>query len=792
MLTNSKSKYKKEILNSVPGSSVINITKPVDEYTVKTERGDFVRCYELSGFSYQTASDDSLKSFALLKKRMLKALSSPDIAIWTHLIHEKYSDGLAYENIYLNAEFDNDFSQEVYDQYNKSLKDGVFINRFFISIVMKGIDSLDVIRKILDKKGIQNNLELNLSKFKQKAQIIETDLSGLNIKPLFALKKRNNRLVSEISELYGRLYNGEWKEVPVTLNDLNESIPSNGVFFKKESIVQMGTKNTQYGAILGVKEFDGNNNIHQFDDLLSLNFTFVMTQSFCNLSQRESEKIIKKVVKERAAIGRDDNDSIDLLVKSLIDGESIAGSFHTTFFSSASNIDIAADNLDRAESILRGSGIITNRALLDAEPCFLAQLPGNFKEITYSAFITGDNFSLFSFFYNIPLGNKKNNHWGDAVYLAKSSCNTPVYINFHEADVGHTTYLGKTGSGKTLLQNLNLLFSQKFNPSLSIFDSKLNAQPLINALNGNYYDFTFGENTGLAPFQLEPSTTNKMFLNVLVQMMAEFVEEGLTIEQINEISWAIDSFMSDEVAKEQRTVSSFIKFFPNQGEGNLHDRLIMWSKGYKLGWVFDSETEEMDLSNKVIGFNMDNLMSENKDKKNNIASLVCSYLWHRIEEKKTGEKGIIVFEEYHQLLSHPLMIEKMGKGLKMDRSKNFLYKFTSQSVSDALNSPIASAIKEQISTYFLLPNPNGVYDEYKKINITEEEFKIIKDSDISSRRGIYKQGHSSVVMNFDLSCIKKYFPILSANTELNNLFSQCKKDYGDKWLSNYLEKTKNA
>jgi len=789
MLLNSFSHQKKNIKSSVPGSLIINIKSHADETTVKSDRGDYIRCFEVTGFDYKTVSHDQLISWTLLKKRMYKALSHPDVAIWTTHIHEKYQDNGFYENVALKSKFSNPVAQKVYDDHAANVTKDMYINRFFISIVMRGLDSLDAIRKLLDPEGVKLQLDKNLTRLQQKSKIIETDFSGVNVRPL-GIREENGKAFSEIAEFYGRIYNGRWSAIPLTYNDLNEIIPTSGLLFNKETIEQRDVNECRYGALLTVKDYDGDNNLNQFNDLLGLPFPFIMTQSFSFLSQLKAEYVINNVKKEMVAAGSgsDDFKEIESLLKQLKDGESVFGSFHATFFSSSDDINKTADNLNIGESILRKGGLITVRSLYDAQSCFLAQLPGNFKEITFAVPVTNDNFSLFSPLYNVPIGNKDSNYWGDASFLGKTSLNTPKYVSLHEEDVGHAMFLGSTGTGKTVLQNFTILCNDKVNPSITFFDSKRNAEILIDVLGGKYYNISLGKPTGFAPFQMEPTEKNKLFMKDLVQMMAEFIEEGLTLEQVNDISWAIESLTSNDIAVEDRTVTTLHKIVPNQGKGNLGDRLTMWMKGYKYGWIFDNNKDTLDVSHKKNGFNMDELI----DKNNHISALITAYLWHRIEEKKTGGKGIIIFEEYHQLLTHPFMVEKMGRGLKMDRDKNFSYIFTSQSVSDALNSPISAAIKEQIGTYFLLSNPRGVLDEYKIINVTEKEFNIIKSLDKSSRKGIFKQGHESTEMNFDLSHIKKFIPILSANKKLINIFEKCKKEHNRKYLIPYLKEAQNV
>jgi type IV secretion system protein VirB4 len=243
--------------------------------------------------------------------------------------------------------------------------------------------------------------------------------------------------------------------------------------------------------------------------------------------------------------------------------------------------------------------------------------------------------------------------------------------------------------------------------------------------------------------------------------------------------------MSEDIHVSERTVTRLGEFFTNQGENNLYEKLHLWMNAGSLGWIFDNKEDLLNLNTDAIGFNTDNIITLDEAK-----SPVMAYLWHRVKSRKTGQKSIIVFEEFHQTLDDDYFVREMKTGLKMDRDKNLMYIFTSQSPSDAIESKIASTIVEQVATTIFLSNPKAEYDDYKRFNTSKEEFDIIKKSTKGSRRFIIKKGNKSTVINFDLQKIGEYLPLVSAGKNLTPIFESCIKKYGDKWEKHYIEEAK--
>src|SRR6201999_1081579 len=107
--------------------------------------------------------------------------------------------------------------------------------------------------------------------------------------------------------------------------------------------------------------------------------------------------------------------------------------------------------------------------------------------------ITTMNLASFNSFHNNPTGKATGNHWGDAVTVLETTSGTPYYFNFHLRDVGHTTIIGPTGAGKTVLMNFLCAQAQKFQCRLFFFDKDRGAEIFLRALGGTYNIIEPGE-----------------------------------------------------------------------------------------------------------------------------------------------------------------------------------------------------------------------------------------------------------------------------------------------------------
>ena len=431
------------------------------------------------------------------------------------------------------------------------------------------------------------------------------------------------------------------------------------------------------------------------------------------------------------------------------------------------------NNLSIAAVELTNTGGVGARENINLEPAFWAQLPSNNDFIVRKAKINTLNLAAFNSFHNYPIGKAKGNHWGDAVTVLDTTSGTPFYFNFHVRDVGHTTIIGPTGAGKTVLMNFLCAQAQKFKCRLFFFDKDRGAEIFIRAIGGNYTVIDPGQPCGFNPLKLENTGENKTFLMDWFKQLVSTNDEQVTAEDIHLITNAING--NYKLDPKDRKLSNISAFLGLSGPGTLAGRLAMWFGKGSHANVFDNEEDTIDFGkSNIFGFEMGELL---KDK----ASLgpALSYIFHKINLSLDGTPTMIVLDEAWALIDNPVFAPRIKDWLKVLRKLNTFVVFATQSVEDASKSSISDTLIQQTATQIFLPNLRAT-DVYRDtFMLSQREFELIKSTDPSSRYFLVKQGNNSVISRVDLGGMSDVINVLSGRADTVGILDEVRKEYGE-------------
>ena len=129
---------------------------------------------------------------------------------------------------------------------------------------------------------------------------------------------------------------------------------------------------------------------------------------------------------------------------------------------------------------------------------------------------------------------------------------------------------------------------------------------------------------------------------------------------------------------------------------------------------------------------------------------------------------------------------KSKNKFKTIRKQNGFLRLATQSVEDFLRLPIAKTLIEQSSTKIFLPNPLAKEDDYVKgLNLSKEEYEIIKAFIPTNRQFLVKRQDEKVIATLDLSSVgKENLMILSTGASyidtIDKIFSQEDKTLHEK------------
>ena len=144
-----------------------------------------------------------------------------------------------------------------------------------------------------------------------------------------------------------------------------------------------------------------------------------------------------------------------------------------------------------------------------------------------------------------------------------------------------------------------------------------------------------------------------------------------------------------------------------------------------------------------------------------------------------GRRFMYVMAEFWVRLKLPQFAEFASSKQFTIRSKNGFGVFDTQSPSQVLSSPYASAIVEQSPTQIYMSNPKGDRKQYVEgFKVTDAEFDIIKNLGEGSRQFLIKQGGNSTIVTLDLAGLDDYLTTLSTSLDDANLVSELIAKHG--------------
>jgi type IV secretion system protein VirB4 len=364
---------------------------------------------------------------------------------------------------------------------------------------------------------------------------------------------------------------------------------------------------------------------------------------------------------------------------------------------------------------------------------------------------------------------------------------TPFFFNFHARDVGHTTIIGPTGAGKTVLMNFLAAQAQKFNCRMFMFDKDRGAEIFVRALDGQYTHIDPGKRCHFNPLQLDDTLENRSFIAEWLASLVAINDEPLSAEDNEIVLRAVEGAF--KLRQEDRVLRNIAPFFGMEGPGSIASRLKQWHSGGRYAQIFDDPVDRIDFkSSTVFGFEMGDVLA-------NRACLapVLLYLFQRIQMSLDGTPTIIILDEAWALVDNKIFAGKIKDWLKTLRKLNGMVVFATQSVEDAVNSSISDTLIQQTATQIFLPNPKAT-DAYRKaFMLSEREFNLLKNTDPSTRYFLVKQNKDVVVARIDLSGMDDIIYVLSGRAETVGLLDAIRAEVGDKvedWLPIFTKRVK--
>ena len=745
----------------------------VDASTLRLRDGSLMRSMRLAGFPFETEDDEVLNHLLAVRDVVLRSALNSKAVLYHHLVRRRVE-------VDLGAQSPDPFAQELDRRWTARLNGGrLFLNEQFLTIVIRPPRGRAGLPERLSKFGSKPTTELT------GAEALELDsataalgaaLQSYGVRVLGTYENETG-VYSEPLELLSALYNGEMRPVllPRPEQDLGQHIPYSRVSFGLDAIEVRGPASRSFASILGIKEYPDASRAGLLDTLLRVGHELVITESFAPIERQTARERIDlalrrlKSADEGAATERAEMLAARDAVGS---GQLSFGDHHLSLLVRSDSLETLESATADAAAALADIGAVGVREDVNLEPAFWGQFPGNEQYVVRRALISSANAAGFISLHGFPMGRARGNHWGDAVSVFETTSATPFFFNFHEGDLGNFTIIGPSGSGKTVVLNFLAAQAQKFSPRTVLFDKDRGSEIFLRALGGRYERITRGAATGFNPLRLPDTALNRAFLrdwlaNLLEVSGAE--EEGAIAKAIDEI------FAHGPELRQLRFLRDLLGGGRRPQPGDLPSRLDPWIVEGEHAWLFDNSEDKLDFENRVLGFDMTELLEDRR-----LRTPVLLYLFHRIEQRLDGSPTMILIDEAWKALDDPMFASRIRNWMKTLRKRNAMIGFATQSAADALDSSIASAIVEQTATAIFMPNQKAREEHYcKGFGLSGQEFEFIRSLPAHSRSFLVRQANRSVVVRLDLNGMPDLLTVLSGRETTVRRLDEIRAAVGD-------------
>ncbi|MBY6014242.1 VirB4 family type IV secretion/conjugal transfer ATPase [Qipengyuania gaetbuli] len=730
----------------------------VDENTLLLRDGSVMTAIQVPGLLFETEDSEALNAHAATREVMLRSTLDARFVLYHHVIRRRVA-------VELDAQFPDPISRHIDARWKERLGSGqLFVNDQFITLIRRPARGKAGWVEKISKKARRNKEGLepdpkDLRSLRAASQGLVASLQAYGAVPLGEYVGPQGNVNSELLELLSALYNGEMRPVrkPSDDVDIGLMLPYRRVSFGLDAIELRGSGSPDFGAILGLKDYPDATSPGFLDGLLRLPYEMVVSESYAPAERQTArERMDLSIRRLKSADEEAMAERADMMAArdALGNGAVGFGDHHLTVMVRERDLGRLDDATAACAAALADTGAIAVREDTNLEPAFWGQFPGNEGYLVRRALISSANMASFGSLHGFALGQAQGNHWGDAVTLLETTSATPFFFNFHHGDLGNFSVIGPSGSGKTVVMNFLAAQAQKFSPRTILFDKDRGAELFVRGIGGRYDSIRSGEPTGFNPLALPDTPGNRAFLRdwLGVLLKADGPEEDATIAHAVDAAYANDASL-----RRLRHFKELLSGSKRPQPGDLADRLSAWIGEGENAWLFDNREDKLDLTARVLGFDMTALLENPK-----LRTPTMMYLFHRIEERLDGKPTMILIDEGWKALDDEVFAARIRDWLKTLRKRNALVGFATQSARDALESRISTALVEQTATMVFMPNSRARAEDYcDGFGLTSHELALIRTLPAHSRCFLVRQPDASVVVRLDLSGAPEVLTLLS-------------------------------
>lgn len=334
-------------------------------------------------------------------------------------------------------------------------------------------------------------------------------------------------------------------------------------------------------------------------------------------------------------------------------------------------------------------------------------------------------------------GQPTNDHLkGPAVLQAVGKGLQPVSVSLHEYDVGHTGVIGTTGDGKSTFLNVLCAQWRRYpGAEVAIFDKGGAAKKLTISAGGQWYDL------GRTPLQPLAALGRPYEIAWAIDWLdALLTQEHVTVtpDMKEDLFHGLTELATWSVHK--RTMSMLVGLLTHPV---AKQALGMYTALGPYGQVLDADEDGIG-DCPWLCFEMATILETPR-----VLGAILPALFHRLEQRLTGVPVLYVLHEGWIAFDTPFWSSRLRGWLKGFRVKNGSVVLATQSLADAVDSPIMPALLDNVATWIFTPNDKAMTKQigqyYEACGLNERQKEILKGGTIKKHYYVVQGTNAALV-----------------------------------------------
>lgn len=741
---------------------------PVHEQMTTLPGNRLVSLVQLKGVSPETRSDEELIRLYETRNRYFLALGKKE---GKNLMVHTYTTKTGTE---LDTQYVLPLPvlQDFVDAYTAPFRNGTFFQvGYSLALVLKYRELDDGIQRMSDLLSLTRTL------------LAEYDPSIMGLE-----ENEHGALFSQTGRYYSLLLNGHEKDVLVSDTRLGDAIIDSVTSFDQYDFIENRPNRggQRFATTYDLRDYpSGGSYPGMWDEAIEQQFEFTLVQTFLFEDRNKAKGKFTKHIADLGSVEKDSKQTKELeeAIEAITLGDKAFGRYHASLIVYGKTPDEAIDNGTAMQSVFTVHDATFVRSTMSNVDTWYTQFPGA-TEAMYPLMKSTENLAGSFSLHSTPTGKAKGNPIGDGTGLMPVlTVNKALYVlNVHDSPLGqnnlgemlpgHAVFTGQTGTGKTTVEATLLTFLSRFHPLIFCIDYNESLRNLLSALGTEYYSVQPGHYTGINPFQFQDSLGLRQMLFDLVLCCAGGAAKSDDADE-RTIKDSIEAVMTHSNVR-LRSMSLLLQNIPDRGGNCLRTRLSKWcrlageGREGQYAWVLDSPINQFNAQTyQRLAFDCTQLLKNDYAEKHpEVMEAFLNtlfYMKREMHQARPGNLLLNVVAEYWAPLSFKSTADAIQEVLQSGRMRGEILIMDTQYPEQALKTPYAAAVIQQVITPIWLANKKAQPESYAKFGVTGKVFEAVRDMGPLSREMVVQQGHQTVKLKMELEGPLKYWlPLLSA------------------------------